>query len=144
MESNDTISLLKECDAGTKMAISSIDEVMSFTVDTKLKDLLSKSKEHHEKLGLEIHSLLVSCHAEEQEPSSIAKGMSWLKTNFKIAMDESDSTIADLITDGCNMGIKSLHKYLNQYQNADKSSINLCNRLLSIEEKLCQDIQCYL
>ena len=28
----------------------------------------------------------------------------------------SDKPIAELITDGCNMGVKSLNQYLNQYQ----------------------------
>ena len=36
--------------------------------------------------------------------------MSWMKTNMKLAMDTSDAAIADLMTDGCNMGVKSLHK----------------------------------
>lgn len=34
----------------------------------------------------------------------MAKSMSWIKTNMKLIMDELDETIADLMTDGCNMG----------------------------------------
>ena len=120
MENNDTISLLKECDAGTKMAVTSIDEVLENVQNSDLKQLLAKSKEHHEKLGNEIHSLLLEYQCEEKDPSTMAKGMSWLKTNMKLSMDNTSSTIADLITDGCNMGIKSLYKYLNQYPAADK------------------------
>ena len=50
----------------------------------------------------------------------MAKGMSWFKTNIKISADSSDNTIADLNTDGCNMGDKTLHKYLNKYKAADE------------------------
>ncbi|MCM1181655.1 MAG: hypothetical protein NC347_15490 [Clostridium sp.] len=144
MNNSDTIYLLKECDSGTKMAVSSIDEVLDKTSDSKLKQLLSESRSHHEKLGNEIHSLLVEQGSEEKDPSPMAKGMSWMKTNMKISMDESDATIADLITDGCNMGIKSLHKYLNQYANADNVSKKICNRLIDIEEQLCRGLHCYL
>ena len=38
MDNKDTIHLLKECDAGSKMAVTSLDEVMEHTQDEKLKD----------------------------------------------------------------------------------------------------------
>jgi uncharacterized protein YaaN involved in tellurite resistance len=144
MDNQDTISLLKECDSGTKMAVTSIDEVLGRVQDSNMKNLLSESKIHHEKLGNEIHSLLNWHNSEEKDPSLMAKSMSWLKTNMKIGMNDSDSAIADVMTDGCNMGIKSLHKYLNQYQNADKKSKDICRRLASIEEELCKDLKDYL
>lgn len=144
MANDDTIQLLKECDSGTKMAVESINEILDKVKATELRDVLNDSRMHHEKLGNELHSLLLKHNSEEKDPTSMAKGMSWLKTNFKMAMDESDATIANLITDGCNMGVKSLHKYLNQYSGADSSSKNICNRLISIEDKLCEDMQPYL
>lgn len=144
MDNDDTVCLLKECDAGTKMAVFSIDEILDAVLDTNLKNLLSESKSHHEKLCDEIHSLLEEKNSHEKEPNPMAKGMSWLKTNMKIGINNGDATIADLITDGCNMGIKSLHKYLNQYKDADKTSKDICSRLVAIEEKLCHELRCYL
>ena len=58
----------------------------------------------------------------------MAKGMSWIKTNVKLSVNESDNAVADLITDGCNMGIKTLNKYLNQYEAADEKSKNLAKK----------------
>lgn len=144
MENNDTINLLKECDSGTKMAVASIDEVLEKIQDSELKQILSESKEHHEKLGNETHSLLLKYNSEEKDPNPMAKGMSWLKTNMKMGMNESDATVADLITDGCDMGVKSLHKYLNQYENADHAAKDICNRLIDIEEELRGDLRKYL
>ena len=141
---NDTIHLLKECDAGAKMAISSIDEILEKVYNEILKELLQISKNQNKKLCEEIHTLLLQHKSEGEEPDPMAKGMSWLKTNFKMTMNKDDSTIADLITDGCNMGVKSLHKYLNQYQAADDTSKNICKHLALIEEQLCQEIRCYL
>ena len=74
----------------------------------------------------------------------MAKGMSWMKTNMKISMDHSDATIADLLTDGCHMGIKSLHRYMNQYEDASLLSKELCGRLVGIEEALCKELRSYL
>ena len=144
MEHKETIHLLKECDAGSKMAVTSIDEGLEFVKDEKLKKLLSESKAHHEKLGNETHELLSKWGSEEKDPSIMAKGMSWLKTNMKLGMDDSDATIADLITDGCDMGVKSLNQYLNEYSDADKEAKDVCKRLIKIEEDLRQEIQTYL
>lgn len=144
MENQDTIRLLRECDAGSKMGTSAIDEVLEMVQHTELRNVLTESREHHEKLGNEIHSLLIEYNSEEKDPNPMAKGMSWLKTNMKISMDASDNTIADLITDGCDMGAKSLYKYLNQYPNANEKSRNICKRLIAIEEKLRDDLRKYL
>lgn len=144
MESKDTILLLKECDSGTKMAVASIDEVLEKIKDSNMKQLLTESREHHEKLGNEIHSLLIEHESEEKDPNPMAKGMSWLKTNMKMTMDESDATVADLITEGCDMGVKSLYRYMNQYKAADKTSQDICKRLITIEEKLRDDLREYL
>lgn len=144
MENQDTIKLLKECDAGTKMGVTSIDDVLDMVKDERLRKLLIESKDHHSKLGNDLHSLLMEYNSEEKEPNPIAKGMSWFKTNMKLTMNNSDATIADLITDGCNMGVKSLNKYLNQYANADKSAKDICQRLIDIEEDLCEKLRVYL
>lgn len=144
MDSSDTVYLLKECNAGTKMAVSSIDEVLDKVNDRNMKNILEESKSHHEKLCDEIHTLLSENDSEEKEPNPIAKGMSWLKTNIKVGIDGSDKAIADIMIDGCNMGVKSLNKYLNQYKNADNTSQKICDRLITIEEKLCRDLRVYL
>lgn len=144
MENQDTINLLKECDSGTKMGVVSIDDVLDVVKDETLKKLLIESKDHHSKLGNDLHSLLIEYGSDEKDPNLMAKGMSWFKTNMKITMNNSDSTIADLITDGCDMGVKSLHKYLNQYKDADKKAKDICERLISIEEDLRKKLRVYL
>ena len=125
MEQNDSVYLLKECDAGAKMAIASFDEVLEKVEDQELKDLLTNCRNYHVKIRDEVDSLLSDYNSNEKEPNPIAKGMSWLKTNAMMMMDQSDATVADLITDGCNMGIKTLHKYINQYPNANSDSKDL-------------------
>ena len=144
MENQDTIHLLKECDAGAKMAVASFDEVLDRVSDSDMKQLLIDSKDHHEKLGNEIHGLLNQYQSGEKDPNPMAKGMSWMKTNFKMATDASDNTIADLITDGCNMGVKSLNRYLNQYEAADEHIKDITKRLINLEQQLTNDVRGYL
>ncbi len=144
METQDTINLLKECDAGAKMAISSLDEVIEFVTSPKFYQILADSKKHHHQLLDEIRTQLDHYHSSEKEPNIMAKGMSWMKTNMKLSMDDSTSSIANLLTDGCNMGIKSLRKYLNEYPSARGSAVDICHRLISLEDTLIKDLQAYL
>ena len=145
MENRDTIKLLKECDAGSKMAVTSLDDILEKVENEDMKKLLMETKGHHEKLGNEIHKLLLEYGSEEKEPNAMAKSMSKMKANFMMGMkDNCDETAADLITDGCNMGIKSLYKYMNQYPTADAKVKELCKRLISIEDQLRKELRSYL
>ena len=144
MIEQDTVRLLRECDAGAKMGVSSIDDVMDYVKDGELKQKLKDCKQDHEKLNEEIQSALERFHDDGKEPAAMAKGMSWLKTNVKLAVNDSDETVADLMTDGCDMGVKSLSKYLNKYKAADEDSKDIAKRLINIEERLAVDIRKYL
>lgn len=144
MIESDTIKLLRECDAGIKMGVASIDEVLEYVSDNNLKKYLIDCKDEHEKLKDKIKNLLNEFYDEGKEPNPMAKGMSWIKTNMKLVINESDKTIADLITDGCNMGVKSLNRYLNQYKAADEKSKDITKRLINLEEKLAKDIRDFL
>lgn len=144
MIEQDTIKLLSECDAGVKMGVSSIDDVLDKVSSNSLKKYLTECKNEHEELKTEINGLLNKYHDEGKEPNPIAKGMSWMKTNVKIGMDDSDKTIADLMTDGCNMGVKSLNQYLNKYKAADEVSKDITKRLINLEERLAVDIRSFL
>lgn len=144
MVKQDTIKLLRECDAGVKMGITSIDDVLDRVEGREFHSKLTNCKTEHEKLQGEIQEQLGKFHDEGKNPNPIAKGMSWMKTSMKLGMDESDATIADLMTDGCNMGVKSLNRYLNQYKAADEFSKDITKRLINLEEKLTVDIRQYL
>lgn len=144
MIEQDTIKLLRECDAGVKMGVSSIDDVLDKVSSSSLKKYLTECKNEHEELKTEINGLLNKYHDDGKEPNSIAKGMSWIKTNMKMGMDDSDKTIADLMTDGCNMGVKSLNQYLNKYKAADEVSKDITKRLINLEERLAIDIRSFL
>lgn len=144
MIESDTIKLLRECDAGIKMGVSSIDEVMPHVKDDGLYDALNKCKDEHERLERETTELLNRYEDKGKNPNPMAKGMSWIKTNMMLAMKESDATISDIMTDGCNMGVKSLSKYLNKYAAADEKSKDITKKLIALEETLAKDIRGYL
>ena len=141
---NDTVKLLRECDAGAQMGIESIDDVRDYVSHPELKEILVSCKREHEKIYSEIEGELARFGDQGKEPSLLAEGMSKLKTEFKLRMKETDATVADLMTDGCNMGVKSLSRYLNRYGNAEETARTLAGKLIRCEEALAKDIRPYL
>ena len=144
MIEKDTIKLLRECDAGTKMGIASIEDVLDHVKSEEFKSLLSNCKEEHERLEREITDLLEEYHDDGKDPNPMAKGMSWIKTKFELLASDTDKTVADLMTDGCNMGVKSLNRYLNEYKAAEEKVKDIAKKLIKLEESLAKDIGVYL
>ena len=144
MVEQDTIKLLRECDAGVKMGTASIDDVLDHVKGDAFRKRLTVCKREHNQLQDEIQRLLDKYQDEGKNPNPMAKSMSFMKTAMKLSVDDTDATIADLMTDGCNMGVKSLNRYLNQYKAADEVSKDIAKRLINLEEKLAMDIRQYL
>ena len=144
MIEQDTIRLLRECDAGIKMGLSTINEVLPHTYSGTLRELLSDCRYEHEELDKELRALLSEYGDKGKNPNPLVKGMSFIKTEATLLVTEGDKTIARIMTDGCNMGVKSLSKYLNEYRAADERSKRIAKRLIDSEEGLSRAIRTYL
>lgn len=140
----DTENLLKECDAGTKTAVNSIKEVLDNVQSEELLSLLTQSLSEHEDIGNEIAETLREMGGHGKDPNPMARVMSWMKINFKMLEKGDDKTISALMLDGCNMGVKQLSAYINEYENADGKSKRLAKRLINCEEKLAKELKNYL
>lgn len=140
----DTTLLLTECSAGIKMAGGSIDDVLDSVENEHLRKTLSSCKEEHQMLGSRTHELLNEAGEPTKEPKPMARGMSWIKTNVKMTVKPDDHTVADLIIDGCNMGVKSLVRYRNQYPAASEQAKSIAADLIRSEEQLAADLRPYL
>ena len=144
MVHEDTVKLLRECDAGVSMGISAIEGVMEHVRAEELRSSLNISKEKHEEIRSEIRDMLDSYSDIGKNPSPMAKAMSRAKCAVMLGMRSSDGTVADIITDGCNMGVKSLSKYLNRYKAASERSKDIAKKLIAMEDTLAKDIRGYL
>lgn len=140
----DTIELLKECNSGCKSATNSMEQVYDFLKEGKLKETIKKYNRKHIELGDKCHALLNKENESEKDPDKIAKVFSWISTEVKLMVNDAESKIADLMVDGCNMGIKSLSKYRNKYKGASQESIEIVEELIEIEEDFMKELLVYL
>ncbi|MFA9465586.1 MAG: hypothetical protein ACERKN_14980 [Velocimicrobium sp.] len=139
-----TISLLKVCNSGCKSATNSMEQVLKFVKEEKLKQVIDKYNSKHIKLGEDFHSLLDKVGAEEEDPGIMAKTVSSFGTEVKLLMNDDSKKIAKLMMDGCNMGIQTISEALNKYLEASKESIDLAKRLIKEEEEFMKDLKSFL
>ena len=144
MIEQDTIRLLRECDAGVRMGVDSIDDVLGHVKHERMQQILQRSRDSHERLGREIQQHLQRFEDSGKAPNPIAKTMSRMKTAMSMMMHDDDATVASLMIDGCNMGVKSLSMYLNQYGAADELSKDIVKGLIRLEEQLAVDLREFL
>lgn len=138
---SDTIKLLKECNAGCKSATNSMEQVMPFVGESHgLHDILKKYNDEHISIGDECHALLNAVEEDEKDPHPAAKVFSWISTEMKLMMDSQPDHVAELLTDGCHMGIKSLSRYLNQYSEASEESRRLARKLIDCEKQFYDEL----
>ena len=144
MNHEETVRLLRECNSGIKMGVYALNEVLPKVRSAPLADILVHGRQEHERLGNETHAMLRHYNDPDKEPNAMAKGMAKMKTDMKLMVAPGDETVADLITDGCHMGIKSLSRYLNQYPQAEECVRDLTGRLIRLEEEMATGIRPYL
>ena len=84
--------------------------------------------------------------AAEGSEIPLVVGINNFSQKFSQMFAESvpDQTIADLMTEGCGMGIKSLNRYLNQYTTAGDEARGLARKLIRTEENLVEDLRRFL
>ncbi len=144
MNQPDTSKLLRECDAGIQMAVSSLDDVLPMVESKQLRHQLQSSLKAHNRLQKQASQLLSQCEVSGKSPNPMAVGMSWLKTNVKLAVQPGDQSVADLMIDGCNMGVKALHRYQNRYPQANQKAKDLVEQLILEERGLSEELEGYL
>ena len=139
----DTVHLLADCSAGIQMALATIDGILPNVKDPTLRQKLKDSVSTHRQLRKDTLSMLSQLGGQDKAPSTMAKSMSWLKTNAKMALGD-DTTAAYLVADGCDMGVKSLCRSRNRYPSAQREAKALAEQLIDCEETLSASMRPFL
>lgn len=144
MKEEHTIKLLKECDSGAKMGVDSFELVLKYIKNEELRRIINETKLDHLETITKIKEQLNIYSSEGKDPNMIISEMSKIKMKLELSFNDSDSKIAKLMIDGCNMGIKALSEYKNKYYDADQKVIEICQRLITKEENLSKELRRFL
>ena len=144
MSTNDTLQLLQVCDAGAKMALDSIKQVLPKTKSPKLTGVLERYRVEHRHMEQNFGDMLHEHGTIEADPSVMAQMMASMSTGVKLAFDESDAKIADIVSNGCSMGIKTVTQSINRCPAASEDSVGAAKQLIRLEESFAEELRPYL
>ena len=140
----DTLELLKECDAGLIMATDSLEQVMEYASAGNFSNMLHKYYDEHQKIKADVDKKLEEHNSEGKKPNPMGRTASKGMTEMKLMINDSDQKIADLMMDGCNMGIKSVSRYMNQYPNSQEDVKEIANNIVVLEQNFLNELRQYL
>lgn len=142
--SGDTVDLLKDCDSGCRMATESMEQMLQYVTNPDLNHIIMKYNEDHIQIGDEIHRYLNSGGERSEEPGRMALAFAKVQSGMRMTFNGDSHQAAAILTDGCNMGIKSLNESKNKYGAADDKSVGMCDKLIRLEKNMCNDLQAFL
>ena len=80
----------------------------------------------------------------EKDPGMMASAMSWLTTEMKMMVKRSDTEIAKIMMNGCNMGIQTIAEKAHEFENASQESKKLAEKIVKEEEDFMKKLKEYL
>ena len=122
--------------ARTYMAAESLEQIRDMVSDQELWKDITESYEKHQELDAKIKKTLSAMEEEGKEPGKMASAWSWMSTEMRMLAKGGDKEAASIVTDGCNMGIKTICGYKNQYSGASKAVMEIADGLTGLEENL--------
>ena len=135
MLDQDSVRLLREINAGCKTATESMEQVLPYVKNGDLTSLIKDYSSRHNVIGLEVHRMLNENGESEKDPAPAGKLFMSITTDLKLLLDSGTDRCAELMADGCSMGIKAVAKYKNKYAKADGQALGLANRLIYTEQE---------
>ena len=144
MNGTDTVDLLQQVSKGLHMAMFSFDDLIGDVRNPALRKVLEESRDDHKRLLNENSNILKGYHRNDRDIGAMTKLMAHMSSDMKLDMEDSDRVIANIITKGCDTGIRNLRKYVNEYAASDLAAVDTARKLVTVEENLKDNIAMYM
>ena len=135
--------IYQTCDMGVKSTTKLINLLKN--KDNKIKKLLEDELKEYEKYLAKSNKLLKKNKIEPEGISMIGDIMSSMSMKHDVKKDNSDSSIAGILTEGFTMGIVNMNKKIESYHDdCDNNIIDLANDIVKFQEKEIKNLKSYL
>ena len=141
---NDTIELLNFISQNAKMGVETLSRLVQITQEEEFKNYLTEYLDGYQSFLSDADKRLKKKKEESKDLSPMAKVMSYLSLSFNTMIDKSPSHVAEMVMQGCSMGIIDITKRIKQYSGAEKTALTLAEKLLKFEQKNFSRLQKFL
>lgn len=141
---HDTIALLGDCTANIHRAVSTMDNLLPQIHDRQLRQALQQGLLDLGQLHKQARLILTRYGANDRTPGTMAQSMARLRLDARMALRSDDTTIADLVADRCDLGVRSLSKSRNRCAMATEEALDLTGELIRCQARLSAGLRQYL
>ena len=138
--------MLEQLYKNVKMGSDSIVKLLPKVSDGKFKTDITDQLNGYESLASKIKAHLKNMGVEAKEENAMVKLWSNIGISVNAMMDSTDSHLAQMISEGSNMGITDSIKLLREYENTNVSetALKLVREVIEFEENNLERAKNYL
>lgn len=137
------VELYSICDMGVKSITDLLNIIKS--KENKIKNLLENELKEYEQSYKEIKKVLSDNNIAIPNSGLIAKVSSSIGMHMELMRDNSDTKIADMLTQGYTMGLLEITKLLKKYNNSiGKEELKIANDMKKYHNKNITELKKYL
>lgn len=140
----DDITILKEIQKNTQMAMSTIDTLLDKTDDSEFTMSLSKQSLGYAKIHNDAVEKLVEEQSGTYRTNQIADIMLRGSVHIGTLTNVSTSHLADMMIQGSNRGLTNMYKAVKHNSMAQDMSVELAKELMDFEENCIEKLKEYL
>ncbi len=138
------ITVYREIQRNTEMAVKAIDTISPKVYDNRLALQISRQSVKYSELHNEATRQLNTAKAEGYHGNHLADAMLKMGIHYNTFFNTSTGHIAEMMIKGSNQGILEMSKILNHNKEAGERSTALAKQLLDFEEKNIKRLKEYL
>ena len=140
----DDITILREIQKNTQMAMTTIDTLLDKTDDSEFTMSLSKQSLGYAKIHNDAVEKLVEEQSGTYRTNQIADIMLRGSVHMGTLTNVSTSHLADMMIQGSNRGLTNMYKAVKHNSMAQDMSLELARELMDFEEKCIEKLKEYL
>ncbi len=139
------VQFLNEIYQDAKMGEQSIKNILPSVKDKELLQHLETQMSGYSEFYNRAQEQLAQMGQIPKENGMMEKMMVGMSTKMNTMIDSTPSHLAEMVIEGCNMGVVQMNKHLNHYEEqADKEVIKLAKDMLKFEEQGAESLKSYL
>ena len=138
-----TVELYQEIYKGCKMGGEAIVNLLPKVTDEGLRSELTAQLERYEEFASKAREQLFDMDKSPKEENLLTKLSSKMGVMMNTMIDATSSHIAQMIIEGCSMGITDLIKAIHAHDEKDDAE-KLARDVISFEESCTENMKKYL
>jgi len=138
------VELLNYIFQNSQMGLDTISQLLKIVKDEEFKKNLQFQVAEYGNINSAAIEKLHQNGCEAKELGKLTKISTYMLINMKTLTDKTTSHIAEMLISGSTMGIIEATKNIKEYNNAEKSILDLVDRLLKFEQNNVEQLKKFL